>query len=348
MSTFDLVLHVGMPRSSAVLRRGLSRLRPQLRTHGVAFLDHRQIGGLPHVAGWDSGPATRRDEASTFERELSAAVAAERELASRARGRRPVQRILSCDRLLGMGDVGAPDGEQFRPYASRATAQVITALSAQRVQIVLYTQRQDRLMELAYMKRIRAGRQGAFVDEFPFYRQPVLDYRDLIDRLRAVPNVADVVVRPFELVDAGQHALVNDFLGLLGLENTLDLSAMGIDPWPYPRVYSARGAQLALVLNPLMETRRERRRLRAYLWNNYRASERYAVDLIDRGVRQKILDSYAESNRDLFRRWMPELPPNSYDDDPSTFGLGNVLSQPTPPRLVVGRLRRAISRRVFR
>ncbi|MDQ1630509.1 MAG: hypothetical protein QOC80_481 [Frankiaceae bacterium] len=348
MSEFDLILHVGMPRSGAVLRRALSRLRPQLRMHGVAFVGKRQIGGLSHVAGWDSGPTTQRNQAPSFERELSDAVAAERGLTSRAPGRRPVQTIVSCDRLLGTGDLGPADEEQFRPYASRAMAQVITALSAHQVQIVLYTHRQDRLMELSYLKRIREGRPGAFADEFPFHGRPVLDYLDLIDRLLAVPKVADVVVRPVELVDAGQHALVNDFLGLVGLENALDLYAMGIDPWPYPPVYSARGAQLALVLNPLMDTPRERRRLRAYLWDNYRASERYATDLLDRGVRQRILDCYAERNQELFRRWMPDLPSNSYDDDPSTFALGNVLGPPRPARPAVGRVRRAISRGVFR
>jgi hypothetical protein len=331
MSEYDLVLHVGMPRSMDVLRSALARLRPQLHTHGVAVVGGAQIDRLRHASGWESGRGARRRDASAFESELAAAVAEERRHAAGVRGRPSVRTIVSSNRLLGAGRLGMLDAEQFRPYATRATAQVIRALSARRVQVVLYTHRQDRLMELSYLKRIRAGEQRSFEDTFPFCFEPVLDYLDLIDRLQAVPNVSEVVVRPLELVEAGQHAFVNDFLALLGLENALDLYAMGIDPWPYPSVYSARGAQLALALNPIMDTPAERRRVRTYVQKNYKASERYSTDLLDREVRQRILDCYADRNRKLFDRYLPELPADSYADDPSTFALGNVLGQPKPP-----------------
>jgi hypothetical protein len=332
VSEHDLVLHVGMPRSVVVLRRALAKLRPQLRMHGVAFVGGAQIEQLRHSSGWDCGPRTREGNQPRFARELAAAVSAERRHAGGVLGRRPVQTVLSSERLLGEGHVGLRDAEQFRPYATRAVGQVIEALAARRVQVVLYTHRQDRLMELSYLKRISAGKEYAFEDEFPYRFEPVLDYLDLIDRLHAVPNVADVVVRPLELVDAGQHAFVNDFLGLLGAENALDLSAIGIDPWPYPSVYSGRGAQLALAMNPLMDNPDERRLVSRYLSKNYMASERYSTDLLDRDLRQRILDTYAERNRELFAKYLPDLPPDSYADDPSTFALGNVLSQPAPPK----------------
>lgn len=374
MSRYDLVLHVGMPRSGALLRRALVRLRPQLRAHAVAFVGGPQIDGLRHAAGWQCGRSARGRDASTFAMELSAAVAQEQRHSAGVRGRLPVRTVVSSNRLLGMGPVGRGDAEQFRPHTTVATAQVVKALSARRVQVVLYTHRQDRLMELSYLKLLRSGQHVAFEDEFPNRFEPVLDYLDLIDRLRAVPNVSDVVVRPLELADAGQHAFVNDFLGLFGLENALDLNALGIDPSPYPSVYSARGAQLALALGPLTDTTAERRRVGAYVWKHYRASERYPTDLLGRDVRRRILDCYAERNRELFRTHLPDLPADSYSDDPSTFALGNVLSQPTPTsagparlwtaatgtatdavvklerraRPVAGRARRAISRRVPR
>jgi hypothetical protein len=352
MSDYDLVLHVGMPRSGAVIRRALTRLRPQLRTHRVAYIGDPQIAGLGHVAGWECGPHASSPQASTFDGELATLVAAERRHAAGVTGRRtPVRTIVSSNRLLGAGDVGRRDAEQFRPYAIPATTQVIKALSARRVQVVLYTQRQDRLMELSYLQRMRTGRAHAFEDEFPDCFEPRFDYLELIDRLRTVPAVADVVVRPLELVDAGQHAFVNEFLGLVGLENRLDLDAMGLDPWPYPPGYSARGARLALALTPLMDTPAERRRLRGFVWENYSTRERYDTDFLDRDVRRGILDSYAELNRELFRTHLPDLPVESYSDDPSTFALGNVLGQPSappPPPLSarLGKAASAITRRV--
>jgi hypothetical protein len=352
MSDYDLVLHVGMPRSGAVIRRALTRLRPQLRTHRVAYIGDPQIAGLGHVAGWECGPHASSPQASTFDGELATLVAAERRHAAGVTGRRtPVRTIVSSNRLLGAGDVGRRDAEQFRPYAIPATTQVIKALSARRVQVVLYTQRQDRLMELSYLQRMRTGRAHAFEDEFPDCFEPRFDYLELIDRLRTVPAVADVVVRPLELVDAGQHAFVNEFLGLVGLENRLDLDAIGLDPWPYPPGYSARGARLALALTPLMDTPAERRRLRGFVWENYSTRERYDTDFLDRDVRRGILDSYAELNRELFRTHLPDLPVESYSDDPSTFALGNVLGQPSappPPPLSarLGKAASAITRRV--
>jgi hypothetical protein len=352
MSDYDLVLHVGMPRSGAVIRRALTRLRPQLRMHRVAYIGDPQIAGLGHVAGWECGPHASSPQASTFDGELATLVAAERRHAAGVTGRRtPVRTIVSSNRLLGAGDVGRRDAEQFRPYAIPATTQVIKALSARRVQVVLYTQRQDRLMELSYLQRMRTGRAHAFEDEFPDCFEPRFDYLELIDRLRTVPAVADVVVRPLELVDAGQHAFVNEFLGLVGLENRLDLDAMGLDPWPYPPGYSARGARLALALTPLMDTPAERRRLRGFVWENYSTRERYDTDFLDRDVRRGILDSYAELNRELFRTHLPDLPVESYSDDPSTFALGNVLGQPSappPPPLSarLGKAASAITRRV--
>jgi hypothetical protein len=352
MSDYDLVLHVGMPRSGAVIRRALTRLRPQLRTHRVAYIGDPQIAGLGHVAGWECGPHASSPQASTFDGELATLVAAERRHAAGVTGRRtPVRTIVSSNRLLGAGDVGRRDAEQFRPYAIPATTQVIKALSARRVQVVLYTQRQDRLMELSYLQRMRTGRAHAFEDEFPDCFEPRFDYLELIDRLRTVPAVADVVVRPLELVDAGQHAFVNEFLGLVGLENRLDLDAMGLDPWPYLPGYSARGARLALALTPLMDTPAERRRLRGFVWENYSTRERYDTDFLDRDVRRGILDSYAELNRELFRTHLPDLPVESYSDDPSTFALGNVLGQPSappPPPLSarLGKAASAITRRV--
>ena len=141
MSEYDLVLHVGMPRSGAVLRKALDRLRPQLRTHRVAFVGGPQIEGLRHVAGWEGGRPSRRQDASAFGRELAAAVAAERRNAAGIRGRLPVRTLVSSNRLLGTGAIGLRDAEQFRPHAARATAQIIEALSAHRVQVVLYTHR---------------------------------------------------------------------------------------------------------------------------------------------------------------------------------------------------------------
>lgn len=327
----ELLLHVGMPRSGAVLRPALERLRPQLRAHGIAFIGNAQLEKARHLAGWNRDPWHRPQYAAAFARELTAQVAAESRWAAGRAGQREVRVVVSSDSLLGSGRIGLRDADRFRPYAERALGQVVDALAPVSARVVLYTHRQDRLMELAQLERIQAGRDDSFADQFPNPFAPVLDYGALAERLRSVPGVGDVHVRPVELADAGTYAFVNDFLALVGLADTLDLFAIGTGVFPHPPVYSERGAQLALALNPLLSTARELQLVGEFLSTRYLAGEEGTTDLLERESRERILAAYHASNEALFRRHAPDLPPDSYADDVRTFDLGNVLRQPVPP-----------------
>lgn len=330
-NSFDLVLHVGMPRSGPPLRRALQQLRPQLHSHGVAVLGTAELKRLAHLKGWDSDGQAQRGQAAAFGRDLAAAVRSASRHAAGVLGRRSVQVVISSDRLLGGAALGRDDADGLRPYAERATAHVIESLSAQRVGVVLYTHRQDRLMELAYLRRVQAGERHSFAEQFPYRFEPVLDYANLVERLRGVAHVADVVVRPVELLDAGTHSFVNDFLSTVGLRDTLDLYALPTDLSPHPDVYSGRAAQLAVAMRPLLETAAETRLVNDYLAKNYLAGERYTTDLLEKDDRRRILDAYASRNEELFRTHMPDLPADSYADDTATFHLANFARSAAPP-----------------
>lgn len=329
MAGHDLVLHVGLPRSESVLAPALLTLRPQLRAHGVAFVSGAELQQLPHARGWDGSdwPAGSSDRVA-FSGELAARVAAERHAAAERSGDAQARVVISGNRLLGAGDLGLRDARRLRPRAAEAMSQVIEALSARAVQVVLYTHRQDRLMELAQLGRLVAGQDAAITDYFASPFDPVLDYRELIGRLRDVPHVTDIVVRPVELADAGTQAFVNDFLdiiGVIGLAGGLDLDTIGPEVAPF---YSPRGMQLAMAMNPLMETVDQLAALREFLTANYPAGEFGTLDLWDRTTRERIMDAYDRPNRQLFRQYMADLPEDSYSDDTATFELGNVLRQP--------------------
>lgn len=325
MSGSDLVLHVGMPRSGPPLRQALRALRPQLHAHAVAFLGREELNRLPHTKAWHSNGRPRAAHADAFSRELRAAVYTERQAAAGVMGLRSVQLVLSSDRLAGSGPLGLADSERFRPHAERAIAHVIESLAARRVRVILYTHRQDRLMELAYLRRIQAGDRHSFAEQFPYRFEAVLDYLDLIDRLRTVPQVTDVVVRPVEFLDAGTHAFTNDFLSAVGLEDALDLYALGSDLSIHPGVYSGTAARLALAIRALLESDEEIRLVNSFLAKNYAAGERYTTDVLDQDERRRILECYAERNAELFRTQLPELPADSYADDTSTFQLANLV-----------------------
>jgi hypothetical protein len=78
--------------------------------------------------------------------------------------------------------------------------------------------------------------------------------------------------------------------------------------------------------------------LRQFLTDKHSAPNEYgAPDILPSDVRDRILASYAEPNRRLFTRYMPDLPPDSYTDEVATFDLGNVLSQPAAREATVAR-----------
>ncbi len=317
-----------MPRASAIVVPALQRLRPQLRAHGVAYVNAAQLEALPHAAGWKRDGSTDREHKADFAREVSALVGRERMRAGSLWRRRRVPIVVAGDQLLGRGDVGRRDADRLRPYASSAVSQVIKAVSARDVQIIVHTHRQDRLVELAYLRRLRSGQHQTIEQYFPLLFEPVLEYQDLVRRLRSVSQVSDVVVRPVELADAGAHAFVADVLGVFGLRDALDLYDLGADLSVYPPVYSAQGAALARAMNPIVQGE-EFDLLREFLSESYTAPAEYGPpDILDHGSRVRMLSHYAEVNRRLFSEYMPDLPADSYADDATTFELGNVLHQP--------------------
>lgn len=315
-----LVLHVGMQQSAAtMLQRAMSRLRPQLRSLGVAYLGHAEIQALDHAAGWDTDDTADPDRATAFERELASAVEAERRRTEAACGRPPRIVLLSSDHLVGRRNVGLDDAARFRPRAVSAVTQVVRALDIEDTQLVLYTHRQDRLMELCYLREVRAGRHHGFDEQFPYLFEPVLTYADLVERLAAIPGVSGVTVRPVEPVYADPTAFVGDFLDVVGLEERPDLDVVGrLSPH---RVYSSRGLRIALGMNPLLDNDEDRRLVRTFLMENFAARRARDSRFVPEHVRRRILLTYQEPNRRLFSTHMPDLPEDSYADDEATERL---------------------------
>lgn len=319
MTVPELVLHVGFQQSGAtMLQRALERLRPQLRRHGVAFVRHRALANLPDSArGWECHPATQPDAVRSFDAGVARLVSEESAHVEKAGRRRVRTVVVSSDHLLGSANIGADDGAMFRPFAVPGVAQVIRALQASRVRVVLYTRRQDRLMEFAYLRQIQQGATHDFAEQFPYRHRPVLDYGALLRRLGDLPQVMDVHVRPFELVSADPRLYTDDVLGAVDLDGELDLDPVGSDLLPY-RVYSRRALDIALDVNGLLESDRERQLMRTFLKQQFPGTDDRSTRVLPERERARILNAHAPANRRLFERFMPDLPVDAYayaDDD---------------------------------
>lgn len=324
MSGPDLVMHVGMSRSTAIARPALQRLRPQLRAAGVSYVGAHELARLPHASGWRRGRTFDSGQQAAFRREVVKLVDAERR---RAGAPGPV--LVSGSELLGAGEIGFADTARLRPDAESAVSDLVKALSARSVRIVLHTQRQDHLLESAYLRWLRRGNHARIETFFPDPHTPVVDYLNLVERLRSVRGVVDVVVRPIELADAGMLAFVNDLLGAVGLRDTLNLYAVGADARLHPTMYSSRGAALARAMNPLVDGIDELTLVQDFLLEHHHAQLEYGPpEILDSDARDELLSRYADANRALFEQCMPDLPADSYADDVRTFALANVVQQP--------------------
>lgn len=262
--------------------------------------------------------------------------------------------ITSDDAFLGEGAIGLADRDQFRPDAADSLARAVHVFPGREVRVVLYTHRQDRLMEFSWLRQLVTSRMATFSDTFPQRFEPVLDYRDLVRRLVEVPGVREVIVRPVEIADAGTHAFVDDFLGLVALQGMLDLDPIRADITPHPMTLTGRGAALAADLHPHLADEPGELALLHDLGGAFAGMD-VPGEVLNDTDRRRIIETYRESNTALFAEYAPGIPANCYDDDIATFELGNLLPQPSlgslrgqpPARLPAARMVvRALQRRV--
>jgi hypothetical protein len=337
MTGGELVLHAGMRHTGAgMLQRALSRLRPQLRRHGVAYVGHRALQKLESRDGWVCRDGVDPAASERFEREVAALVQREQAEVARQRGGGGVRlTAISTDHLLGCANLGRPDERCFRPHAVPAVTHLVRAVGADRVRLVLYTRRQDRLMELCYLRAVQNGATYALAEQFPARLRPLLDYHELLERLESLDAVDGVRVRPFEAAGVSATRLAADFLAALGLDGRVDLSPVGADLVPAP-VYSHRAMRLALDINPALDTDAERRHVRRFLLEHFPATDDADSRVLAEPDRLRILAAYAAANRRLFERYLPDLPADAYASDERTVELADAGRSGTTPAVGCG------------
>lgn len=341
-----LVLHVGLHHTgTGLLTESLVELRPQLHRHGVALLTNEQMTGLADSAGWIRKAGSKPEMSHAFDGELRVLAGAELDSAARS-GTAPRTLLVASEQLTGARAPGSGDRESFRPYAEKAIGQVIEALEPGRVQLVLYTRRQDRLMEACYVSEIEKGRHHSFATQFPNRYEPVFSYSALVERLRALPRVKGIRVRPYETIGAGVRPFVDDFMSSIDLRGKLDLSVLGDEP-RQSSAYSRNALRLALAINPQLDTERERSLVREFLLTEFPSPPYAEARFISKKARARIVTAYRADNETLFATHMPDLPRDSYGSIEAT----RRLEQSEPPTPTVSapftrRVRRAVRRRL--
>ncbi|MCZ7531698.1 MAG: hypothetical protein M5U31_16000 [Acidimicrobiia bacterium] len=343
-----LVLHVGLHHTGGdFLTESLRVLRPQLHRHGVALLTDDDLAGLSHRDGWATRPDSAAEIATDFEGELRVVAGAALDAARRS-ATTPRTLLITSAELSGRRPPGLGDRDTFRPFAEPAIRQVVDALDPGRVQIVLHTRRQDRLMECCYVSEVQRGRHHSFPHQFPNRYEPVFSYVALVERLMALPRVRGVRVRPYETIGAGTVSFVDGFLGAVGLSGRLDLSDLATEHHE-SSLYSRNALRLALAMNPHLDTERERSLVRSFLLEEFPSPPYTEARFISKKSRARIIDAYRDDNEHLFSTHMPDLPRDSYASLEATRRLGSAApAVPVSAQPFMQRARRAAARRLQR
>jgi hypothetical protein len=320
------VLHAGIHKTgTTTLQVALESLRKPLRAHGVALITIGQMKKLEHDSAWGAYRAQGHPDKDLFVEEFRALVHGEIEAVERKTAA-PVQQVLiTSERMVGARMPSTVDHPKFRPLAEAAIGEIIAALDPEEVHLALYTRRQDRLMESCYLWEVQKGLSHTIHTQFPFIDKPVLRFFELAERLLSIPRIDTIRVRPFEIISGGSLAYLDDFLSNVGLDGRLDYSGFKSEP-SSNRSYSQRALDIALTINPHLETGKQRTAARQFLKQQFPVGDYPSAKILTDEERERVVAVYRDDNERLFSTWMPELPYDSYSTVDGSDRLRGVLA----------------------
>lgn len=300
-----LVLHVGVPKTgTSLIQRSLRKLRPQLRERGIAYVDRKQIHRLAHRRSWGAYATGPPEDKGAFASELKSVTRSEmRQTAGKTK-----TVVISNESLIGR--VAPEFGDPYWPRAVDGVGEVIAALRPKRTDILLYTRRQDRLLESQYMQQIHLGKSLRW-DRFiaGAGKDDRVRYRDLVEVLGGLPTVESIDIRPFEIIGAGAAPFVADFLASFDLAHLVSHIENFGKSNPS---YTQPAWEAALLMNPHLRTPEQRDDTRKFLKQLFPPDEYPPAQLMTDEQRMELLDIYAPANESFFRDFLPGYPVDSY------------------------------------
>jgi hypothetical protein len=117
-------------------------------------------------------------------------------------------------------------------------------------------------------------------------------------------------MQPYESIHVDFGRFLNWLLDPIGA--SVDFEALAFESRANP-AHSELGMHLARAINPHLGTKREVVKVREFLRAAYPISDDHpAVTLLDHDSRTELLRMYAPDNETVFRRWIPQYPPDAY------------------------------------
>jgi hypothetical protein len=306
-----LHLHAGIQKTATTtIQRAMVAAREHLRDAGVVYVDRSDIMKKTERRAWGAYANSGSASFATFADDLQALV--------RRHQRRSLERglpddvvFISNETMVGALERGPFLERPFRRRSERALSQILDILQPDECHVTLTVRRQDTLLESTYMWQIHAGQSFDFTRyvEAAMRYPGAMSFQALADRVESLAGVDSVRVRPYEIVKWDVAGYLNDLLTPMGV--TVDFDSIDF-PRHTNAAYSQRALEIAKDANPLLSSRREIQPLREHLRETFPIGEYSPAMLLDSKTRQALIDMYADANRRLFRRSIPDLPEDAY------------------------------------
>ena len=308
----ELHLHVGIQKTATTtVQAAMSAARDTLRDAGVVYVDRSEMMRLRDLRAWGAYHGTGAAAFESFASQLQATVRRSQRKCEQA-GLPSGVVFISNETLVGAIERGPFLERPIRPRVERSLTEILDILQPESCHLSLVTRRQDTLIESLYMWQLHGGESfdfSRFVDGA--VRHPeALSYLDLAARLESIPGVDTLHIQPYETIHVDLDAFLNRLLAPMAV--TVDFESLSFPRRANP-AFSERAMELARVINPQLDSKDEVVKVREFLREMFPIGESHpAAALLSEQDRLQILATQSADNEELFRRWMPQYPADTY------------------------------------
>lgn len=206
--------------------------------------------------------------------------------------------IMSNENALGRPfDASGTPG--LYPHAAAAAKGLAGSVGDLQPRIIYYIRSQDEYLESYYLQTIHQGGTAAFSEWIERIDVTSISWVPVVEALADAFGEDRVIVHDFAEIAQGQNRFIEAFL------RSCD---PGVDPVvsyePRRNIsISQRGLDLALAMNPLLETAEERHNVRVFLQANFNNTTSARPVLLNAEKKAGLRDRYESENRELVRRY---------------------------------------------
>ena len=211
--------------------------------------------------------------------------------------RRPATVILSNENALGRPFTEGVPG--LYPNAADCADALARSVGDLEPRVVYYLRSQEQFLESYYLQTVHQGGTATFADWYSKLDPSAVSWVPVIEAIVNAFGPDRLVLRDFEEIRAGQNAFIEAFLRSCDprLSPTVDYSALRNIS------ISQRGLDLALAMNPLLESSKERHQVRVFLQRHFNNTTSPRPILLSDIEKDDLRDRFAAENRDLIRRY---------------------------------------------